>query len=154
MVLTCLVKIGTFVPPAFLIQTLTSSQRTSLTPLSPGLAYHKAVYTSNTWTSRDRSNLFNMPERSMLPVSTQLAGGEKTRLLTPLVVHYELNTNCNSCLSTFIAVILVINTIQVFHISLQQIAKENSTQVSLSHNRHTETQGFLLQSSVPASSFY
>lgn len=67
------------------------------------LAWHiTAVYTL---TVHDRFNSFNMPGRSILPVSTQLrvGRGKKTRSSAPLVVHYELNTNCNSCSSLSIA---------------------------------------------------
>lgn len=65
----------TFLSSAFLIKTLTSSQLNNSKPLPPGLAYHKAVYTPNTPTIYNRFSPFDMPERSMLPTSTQLGGG-------------------------------------------------------------------------------
>lgn len=111
-----LTEICTFLSSAFLTKTLTSSQLNKSKPLPPGLAYHKAVYTLNTPTIYNRFSPFDMPERSMLPTSTQLRGGKKTRLSTPLVFHYELNTNCNSCSSLPIDVLLVINTIQIFYL--------------------------------------
>lgn len=71
-------------------------------------AYHK-------YSICDRFNPFNTPERSMLPVTTQLVGEEQKQGINSLSLHNKPNTNCNSCSGLSRAVKLFINTIQILH---------------------------------------
>lgn len=105
-----------FVPSSLLHSSFTHSAPLSLTTQNLSLLpWHitKQFILWILWLSMINSTPSTYQKDLLLPVSTAWGGREKTRLSTPLVVHYELNTNCDRCSCLSIAVILVINTIQV-----------------------------------------